>query len=150
MVLICTQNCLRYCLDKLGDGEQIVICHSLSCLLWLHAADRGEIEAPVHRVLMVAPPGTRDFAKECESFLPRHFCKEQIKASSLAPIRLVYAENDPYCLPDAQTSYGGIYGFDSEILPGAGHITESTGFGPWPAVEKWVGNQDTRLGSIVR
>jgi len=113
--------------------------------LWLHAADNGEIAAPVDRLLFVAPPGARDFAKECESFSPKPFCKEKVEASSLTPIRLAYAENDPYCIPDAQTSYGAIYDFDSEILPGAGHITESTGFGPWPAVERWVFDPDFRL-----
>ena len=141
---------LKLNLGQLGDGEHVVICHSLGCLLWLHAADKGEITARVDRVLLVAPPGANDFAKECSSFSPQTFCRKKIEASSLARIRLAYAENDPYCVPDAQSSYGSKYGFDSEVLLGAGHITESTGFGPWPAVERWVGDPGTRLCSAVR
>ncbi len=40
-------------LAMLGDGERIVITHSLGGILWTHLAARG---AQVDRVLMVAPP----------------------------------------------------------------------------------------------
>src|SRR3954466_5009270 len=36
------------------DGERVVICHSLACLLWMHHVARGG--KPAARLLLVAPP----------------------------------------------------------------------------------------------
>src|SRR5256885_11476209 len=41
-------------LAQLDGGERVVICHSLSCITWLAASP--EIDPPVDRVALVAPP----------------------------------------------------------------------------------------------
>lgn len=44
---------------QMGDGERVVVAHSPSCLLWLHAATRHPFDPVADRVLLVAPPGRR-------------------------------------------------------------------------------------------
>ena len=44
-------------LGELAGRRITVVCHSLACLLWLHAVARDDVLAgPVDRVLLVAPP----------------------------------------------------------------------------------------------
>jgi serine hydrolase len=43
-------------LSQLGDGERIVLCHSLGALAWLQLADRLNARERVQRVLLVSPP----------------------------------------------------------------------------------------------
>src|SRR6266508_5326296 len=48
---------------QLGDGERVVICHSLACALWYEASERGLINPPATRVMLVAPPGASVLAE---------------------------------------------------------------------------------------
>lgn len=41
-------------LDSTTEARRTIVCHSLSCLLWFHAAARG-LSRPVDRVLLGAP-----------------------------------------------------------------------------------------------
>ena len=43
-------------LAQLGDGERVVIAHSLAVPLWLHAVSREPGVAQTDRVLLVSPP----------------------------------------------------------------------------------------------
>ncbi|MDX2809738.1 RBBP9/YdeN family alpha/beta hydrolase, partial [Streptomyces scabiei] len=44
-------------LGELAGRRITVVCHSLACLLWLHAVARDDVlSGPVDRVLLVAPP----------------------------------------------------------------------------------------------
>src|ERR671936_218582 len=49
-------------------GELVVLCHSMACILWLHHARRAE--APVERVLLVAPPSPSADTPGVEGFFP--------------------------------------------------------------------------------
>ena len=41
--------------------------------------------------------------------------------------------------------YGAPLGLDSEVLPGAGHLTIDDGYGPWPAALAWCLDPATRF-----
>lgn len=122
-------------LAQLGDGERVVICHSLSCLLWAHAATKLGRQLRATRLLWVAPPGPSAFVDAIATFAPDGLDADAIAAS--APTRLlVSSDNDPYCPERAERCYGAL-GFISHTLPAAGHIDPDSGFGPWAAVERW-------------
>ncbi len=123
-------------LAQLGDGERIVICHSLSCLLWAHAATTLGDRLRATRLLWVAPPGPSAFVSAIATFAPDNLDDDAIAAT--APVRqLVCAHDDPYCPERADHYYRGL-GFTSHVLAGAGHITPDTGYGPWAIIERWA------------
>ena len=113
----------------LPPGDVIVVCHSLSSLLWLHhVADGGQ---QADRVLLAAPPSERAELPEIAGFFP-------VPLPALDPgARLVCSDNDPYCPEGAATLYGEPLGIPVDVLEGGGHLNPETGYGPWPAVEAW-------------
>jgi predicted alpha/beta hydrolase family esterase len=116
-------------LAALPGGDVIVVCHSLSCLLWLHHVAEGGAQAD--RVLLVAPPSESAGVAEIAGFFPAPLPK--LTDGAL----LVCSDNDPYCPEGAASLYGEPLGIPVELLPGAGHINPEAGFGPWPAAEQW-------------
>lgn len=133
--------------DQLGEGERIVVCHSLACALWYQAAARGVLPEPADRVLLVAPAGASVLSRpEMSAFMPSEWCADVMRSSCRTTIRLVASDVDPCCRegPAAEV-YGGPLGLDSETLPGAGHITSADGFGPWPKALEWCLDGDSRF-----
>jgi uncharacterized protein len=115
--------------EALPDGETIVICHSLSCLLWLHHVAEGGAQAD--RVLLVAPPSESADVPQIAAFFP-------VPLPALAGgARLVCSDADPYCPEGAATLYGEPLGIPVDVIPGGGHLNPEAGYGPWPAVESW-------------
>lgn len=132
---------------QMGSGERVVVAHSLSCLLWLHAAERGLVDPPADRVLLVAPPSPAVTASHdaIAGFLAPED-PASVWASSTATVRLVASAEDPYSTEGtAADLYGGPLGLDSEVLPGAGHLTIEDGYGPWPAALGWALDPATRF-----
>jgi predicted alpha/beta hydrolase family esterase len=124
---------------QMGDGELVVVCHSLACALWYKASTAAVLDRPADRVLLVAPPGpsllalpvTRDFSSGSWS-------AEALSSSSRTQIRLVGSEADPNCSEGpAAVIYGRALGLDAETIPGAGHLSMSDGYGPWPPALHW-------------
>lgn len=137
--------------EQLGDGERIVVCHSLGCALWYQACARPILEKPANRVLLVAPPGPSVLARSpTEEFYQGAWNREALSASSKAPIRLVASERDPYC-PEgpAASVYGIPLGLDTETIDGAGHLTNVDGYGPWPTVLRWCLDGEVRFTASV-
>jgi predicted alpha/beta hydrolase family esterase len=126
-----SQRPWREVLERALEGlpNPVVVCHSLSCLLWLHHVDAGG--APAERVLLVAPPSEASGVTEIEPFLPVPLPR------LTAGTRLVCSDNDPYCPEGAAGLYGEPLGIAVDLLPGTGHINPETGYGPWPAAEAW-------------
>lgn len=123
-------------LAQLGEGERVVICHSLSCLLWAHAVVRLGAHARVDRLLWVAPPGPSAFEPAIDGFAPRGLDPDAIRAS--APLRqLVCGDNDPFCPERADLVYGDL-GLRPTVLHGVAHLDPDAGYGPWPEVERWA------------
>ena len=116
-------------LEALPEGETIVVCHSLSCLLWLHHVGDGGAQAD--RVLLVAPPSESAGVPQIAAFFPAPLPR------LTAGARLVCSDNDPYCPEGAVTLYGGTLDIPVDVIPGGGHLNPDAGYGPWPAVEAW-------------
>ena len=132
---------------QMGAGDRVVVAHSLSCLLWLHAADRGLVDPPADRVLLVAPPSpevTLSYPDIAGFVAPMD--PASVRAASRADVRLVASDDDGYSTEGtAHTLYGEPLGLDSEVLPAGGHVTIEDGFGRWPAVLSWCLDPSTRF-----
>jgi predicted alpha/beta hydrolase family esterase len=121
--------------------RRTVLCHSLSCLLWLHGVERGlvsELPAPVDRVLLVAPPSGAFLRENTEitAFLAPAVAPDRLSAAA-GHTRLVASDDDPYCEQGAQKEYGGTLGLPTDVLPGTAHLNPDSGYGPWPRMLEW-------------
>lgn len=132
-------------LGESGDADdRVVVAHSLSVLLWLHAVARevpgvGEVD----RVLLVAPPSGSVLARHpeiAEFALPTPAGLELPN-----PTRLVAGDDDPYCPEGAQAAYGDPLGLTAELLPGAAHLDLDAGYGPWPSVLEWCRDGEAKF-----
>jgi len=125
-----------------GEGERVVVCHSLACLLWLHAVARGEVEMTVDRVLLVAPPSASVVVRhpEVEDFAP-----PPLDFPLPGPTWLVAGDDDPYCPEGARAVYGDPLDIPTEIIPGAAHLDLPAGYGSWPAVLDWCLDDSAKL-----
>jgi len=136
---------LRAELGQLGDGERIVVAHSLAVPLWQHAAALLEPAERVDRVLLVAPPSPEVLARYAEV---REFAAVPLDAAALktaaGSTRLAASEDDPYWPGGAVPTYAEL-GLDVDLLPGAGHLDPESGYGRWPSVEAWCRDPAARL-----
>ena len=113
--------------ERAPDGGEVVLAHSLGCLLWLHHRAQGG--PPAQRALLVAPPcpsAVRD-APEIAGFFP-------VPVTGDDGARWAASDDDPYCPEGVKKLYSG----PVDVLEGAGHVNEDTGFGPWPLAERWA------------
>ncbi|MFG2356015.1 RBBP9/YdeN family alpha/beta hydrolase [Streptomyces sp. NPDC048521] len=118
-----------------GSGERVVVAHSASALLWLHAAARGMKQLRhADRVLLVAPPSASFLAGQP---VVTAFAPPALDFTLPGPARLVAGDDDPYCPQDAATLFAEPLGIPADILPGAAHLDLDAGYGPWPAVLDW-------------
>ena len=125
-------------LAGLGGQERVVVCHSLGCLLWFHAAERGLPGGrPVDRLLLVSPPASECLPESGASFGLEAFDADAVRASVDGEITIACSDADPYNPSGAQAPYGDALGITATIFEGAGHITPDTGFGCWPFASAW-------------
>jgi predicted alpha/beta hydrolase family esterase len=130
---------LRAELAMLGDGERVVVCHSLACLLWLrHAATAGRRDEPVDRLLLVCPPSPSALPHELGAFFPAPGDREALARSVRRRPELVCTDADPWCAEGAVTVYGEPLDLDVHVVAGGGHLAAGDGYGAWPAVERWA------------
>lgn len=131
-------------LGELPDnGNRVVLAHSASALLWLHAVSRGLVKTgAVDRVLLVAPPSASVLAP-----LPEvaEFTAPAPDFTFPGPTRLVAGDDDPYCPEGARAEFGDPLGIPTDILPGAAHLDLDAGYGSWPAVLDWCLDPDAKL-----
>ncbi|MBJ7521208.1 MAG: alpha/beta fold hydrolase [Solirubrobacteraceae bacterium] len=122
------------------DGERLVVCHSLGCILWLHHAASMTSDAPrVDRVLLNAPPGPLG---ELPTFFPVPVDPAGVAAAATTT-RLVCSDDDPYCPQGGKPTYADPLGIPCDLLPGQGHLNVDAGYGPWPAMLDWcLGGRD--------
>lgn len=119
-------------LEMLGDGERIVIAHSLGTVLWRHLEAAGEAPA-VDRVLLVAPPGLVRPPAGLEQWAfatdpaPRWGC----------PVTMLARASDPY-RREPLAEVAEAWGVPAVELPGAGHVNPDDGHGPWASMLAWV------------
>jgi uncharacterized protein len=115
--------------------ERVVVCHSLACLLWFRAAERGA--DPVDRLLLVSPPASERVPDVGASFRLEAFDAAAVRASVRGELAIACSDADPYNPAGAQATYGDPLGVTATIVPGAGHITPDTGYGRWPFALDW-------------
>lgn len=118
------------------EGERMVVCHSLACLLWAREAARIAADRPAGRVLLVAPPCPRRPLPEAASFYPASLEPAPVAAAARLT-RVAGSDDDPYCPAGARRSFAEPLGLPFDLLPGAAHVNTDAGYGPWPAVEAW-------------
>ncbi|MEV5382156.1 alpha/beta hydrolase [Streptomyces sp. NPDC052721] len=118
-----------------GPEERVVVAHSLSAVLWLHAAAQGmEQQRYADRVLLVSPPSGSVLARHPEVAA---FAPPAPDFTLPGPTRLVAGDDDPYCPEGAGTLFAEPLGIPADVLPGAAHLDLDAGYGPWPAVLDW-------------
>ncbi|MFE5819165.1 RBBP9/YdeN family alpha/beta hydrolase [Streptomyces sp. NPDC056479] len=118
-----------------AGAERVVVAHSLSAVVWLHAAARGMPGLDsVDRVLLVAPPSGSVLARHPEV---ARFAPQSLEFTLPGPTRLVAGDDDPYCPEGADTLYGTPLAVPTDLLPGAAHLDLDAGYGSWPAVLGW-------------
>jgi hypothetical protein len=132
-----------------GDGERVVIAHSLGCVLWLREAAAVSEALRVDRVVLVAPPCPGAKVPELAKFYPTGADKAAIDAAA-GHTRLVCSDDDAYCPGrGAAEHWGGPLELVVDMLPGAGHVNVEAGYGPWPAMEAWVRGDVESLSADV-
>jgi len=140
-------------LEMLGDGERVVVTHSLGGILWQHVASEavrhGHPERLADRVLMVAPPHP---SRLTGALAP--FALDGTEAPALSRVArdtsIVTRETDPY-RPGPAGDLARDWGLAAHVLPGAGHLNPDDGHGPWQSVLDWVvggGSRDTGAGEV--
>jgi uncharacterized protein len=115
-------------------GQLVVVCHSLGAVTWLHLAARAERRL-AERVLLVAPPSAGAGVAEIAEFVPAPLDAAAVSRAA-GSTRVVCADSgDPY-RPEGPELFQPL-GVPVDVIEGGGHLNPETGFGPWPAVERW-------------
>ena len=125
--------------------ERIVLCQSLSCLLWLHSAAALVPARRPDRVLLVAPPASAPIAALAPEFALHddggpndHLDVAAVRASAQRELRIVCSDHDPDWNPQgAESLYAAPLGLPCDVIPGAGHLSPDEGYGPWPDLLAW-------------
>jgi len=135
---------LRIVHDELTGAadEAIVICHSLSVLLWLHLAPG--LERPVDRLLLVAPPEDREVPAGGREFRIGAPDTVALRSSSRSTPRLVRGTLDPYS-PSGTPGWADAAGCEVDEIPGAGHMNPDDGHGSWSSCERWCDDPAVRI-----
>ena len=123
-------------LGMLGDGERVVVCHSLGCALWLAHTEQPGAAQPVNRVVLVSPPSREvlaDLAPEFARALPGR----DAAGVASGTLHVAASEADPYNPVGARTTHAEPLGATVRVEPGEGHISADDGYGPWPAIDAW-------------
>jgi predicted alpha/beta hydrolase family esterase len=117
-------------------GERIVLCQSTGSVLWLRHTPSVRADQRVDRVLLVAPPCGPSDDPRLAPFFPVDLNPGAVAAAAGSTL-LVCSDNDPWCPEGADVVYGKPLGLDVEVIPGAEHIDDESGYGPWPHLEAW-------------
>jgi predicted alpha/beta hydrolase family esterase len=126
-------------LAEAGNGESIVIGHSLGCINFIHAAVEGKIKNPVDRLLFVAPadPKLLGEIKGLKVNLNKAATVEAVH-SVVKSLTLVGSDADPWSPDGVQTTFGAPLGVEAVIIPGAKHFKVDEGWGHWQGLIDWV------------
>ena len=131
-------------LAQLGDGERIIVAHSMSCQLWLHAVNELSPAEQVDRVLLVAAPDPTELARYDVVFDFAITSPDPAAVARAArTTRLVCSTDDPW------TPNGPPYadlGLPVDVIQGGGHLNPDSGYGAWPAMLRWCLDEAIPVG----
>ena len=132
-----------------ANGDEItVVAHSLGSITWMHYATAAASAGVASRVLLVAPPYVApdvlpiDAPVTIKEFFPPPLVSGAIAAASFQT-DIIASDNDKYATYDQVRVYSERLGVPLHLMSGAGHISSTSGYGPWPWVFDWcVGSAD--------
>jgi predicted alpha/beta hydrolase family esterase len=131
---------LRATLMGLPDGGFDVLAHSLGAVLWLHHVAMPNDTPRPARVALIAPPAPGTAIPELGEFFPPPLGVDVVRHAAEGTV-LVGGDDDPYTPEGLGAAYGLPLKIATTIVPGGGHLNDSAGYGPWPAVLDWC-NRD--------
>lgn len=111
----------------------IVICHSLACVIWFHLCEEGEINE-VENLLLVSPPANSCDIEIIRKFFPFVPPKKLYAKESF----LVISNNDPYMNIDEAKKLQKDLDIEMLMLENAEHINTDSGYGKWEWVLNWT------------
>ena len=122
-----------------GDGELIVIAHSLGCLTWLHIAQSGILQEQASQVLLVAAADP-DLCGEVPSFqLDLNSAQVKVAAHNAALATLfVGSDSDPWQPRGVAETFAQPLDLPFVVIPGAGHFAVEEGWTPWTGAINWI------------
>ena len=141
------REALHWSLAQLGDdGERIVVCNSIACLLWLRfGSDRQPDEQPADRLLLVAPPDSARIPEATSTFAITDVDGPAVRATCRTPVRIVFSDNDFFNPGRGAEAYATALDAEVDLIRGAGHLGPIEGYGPWPSIEGWCLDPSVRL-----
>lgn len=134
-------------LAEAGDGETVVVAHSLGCLTWLQTALAGRVPMVVDRVLLVAPADP-DLCGDAASFQLdlTHPAVTSAAKRAAASTLLVASDADPWIPRGISATFAEPLGLPHVLVKGAKHFALDDGWGPWQGVIDWVNDRDADVG----
>lgn len=124
---------VREALSVIRDVQpDVVVCHSLGNILWFHLCEAMDFR--VKKLLLCAPPRDHRDTPEVSTFFPSPVPDDLCANEAL----LVVSDNDPYMGIDESRNLASHLKLPLKIIESAGHISSSSGYGPWPWVKEWV------------
>jgi len=134
---------IRADLATLTEGPVTVLAHSLGTVAWL-ALQAGDAPVAVDRVALVGPPDLALVAQEpaMHAFVP----EARIGPAGGGPLRhgarveavVVAGDDDPWLPRGVADTWRPLLDVPLHVVPGGGHLTPESGYGPWPAVLEWA------------
>ncbi|MDX3454665.1 alpha/beta hydrolase [Streptomyces sp. ME02-8801-2C] len=125
----------RHLRELRPGAERVLLAHSASAVLWLHAVARGLPGVPdIDRVLLVAPPSASVLVQHPEI---ARFAPPALDFALPGRTELIAGDDDPYCPEGAGTVYGDPLNIPTRTVRGGAHLDPDAGYGPWPAMLDW-------------
>jgi predicted alpha/beta hydrolase family esterase len=119
-----------------GERPVTLIAHSLATSLWLTRLARGDSPGLVTRLALVAIPSPLVLGPTIVAPFVEH-PPRLVELSGVEQI-VFDGEGDPYSPGGVRTDYAIDDGIPVESVPGGGHLTPDSGFGPWPRILHWA------------
>ena len=111
----------------------IVVCHSLANILWLHFCERFVFE-DVEKLMLVAPVSQNCKIAELSQFFPYPMPKN-LRAKNIISAG---STNDPYLSVEEAIEFQSKLNIGMKIMENAGHINTASGFGELSCALDWV------------
>jgi len=111
----------------------VVICHSLATVLWLHFCERYVFE-DINKLMLVAPVRQNCNIPEIKEF----FAYPMVRNLRAKEIISVGSTNDIYMSVDEALQWQSKLNIGMKILENAGHINSDSGFGELSCAVEWI------------
>ncbi|WP_309710811.1 alpha/beta hydrolase [Pseudolysinimonas sp.] len=119
-----------------GERPVTLIAHSLAASLWLTHRARGGSPGLVSRLALVAIPSPAVLRPTVVA----PFVEHPPSIAALPGVEQIVfdGEGDSYSPGGVHADYAIDAAIPVEPVPGGGHLTPDSGFGPWPRILEWT------------